>query len=424
MLQNTLIRSLKMLRWLPLLAVLLAACAPMTGTGALLSPASVSPEAGHLQIVGTVEKVEGSAVTLGSATFALAADAGLSPDLAVGQTVELQAALNPEGGLTLLEVSPVAGADVASGGLFELIGVVERQSPEAWLISGQIVQLTPATEITGDPRIGDRVKAQGRIVEGALVAREIRALRPELTRTPEATGQAEFEFRGQVKEMHERVWVIGEYRVHITERTEIKGDPRIGDWVKVHALRTEDGLIAREIEVIERTRTPEPTRPPEIEFRGQLTAIEGRVWVIGEYRVIVTERTEIKGEPRIGDWLKVHALRTEDGLVAREIELLEREATRTPEPTREVEPTRPPEATRTPEPSRTPEPTRTVAPAEIEFVGTLNSKEGGVWNVGGTSVMVTGETEIRDNPQVGDTVKVHGWLQADGVVKAREIRKQ
>jgi hypothetical protein len=237
----------------------------------------------------------------------------------------------------------------------------------------------------------------------APAAGKIETQRPESTHTPigvptEATAtpaapRDEFEFRGQFTERNGNVWVIGEFRVTVTERTEIKGDPQLRDWLKVHAVRTPDGLVAREIEVLEReaTRTPEA----EIEFRGQLTAIESNIWIIGEFRVIVTERTEIKGDPQLRDWLKVHAVRTPDGLVAREIEVLERDVTRTP----------------------------VSGATRIEFTGTLTAINGSHWTVNGVKVIV-GNTEIKDNPQIGDTVKVEGTLQADGSVLAREIEKE
>ena len=295
---------------------------------------------------------------------------------------------------------------------FEFRGQLKAREGHIWVIGEFRVIVTERTEIKGEPQIGDWLKVHAVRTTDGLVAREIEVLEREVTRTPEA----EIEFRGQLKEREGHIWVIGEFRVIVTERTEIKGEPQIGDWLKVHAVRTSEGLVAREIEVLERevTRTPEPG----FEFRGQFTAREGNVWVIGEFRVIVTDRTEIKGEPQIGDWLKVHAVRTSEGLVAREIEVLEREVTRTPEP----EPTRTREPEPTHEPSRTPEPP-TEAP-RVEFTGTLHGVSGHMWKVGGTPVIVTGETEIRDNPQVGDTVEVRGWQNADGSVTAREIRKR
>jgi hypothetical protein len=92
------------------------------------------------------------------------------------------------------------------------------------------------------------------------------------------------------------------------------------------------------------------------------------------------------------------------------------------------------DASATPEPTHTPETSTpeatlvsTITPtvgAEIEFTGPLTAINGNVWVVNGLNVVVTAQTEIKDNPQIGDTVKVHATLQADNSLVAREIEKE
>jgi hypothetical protein len=78
----------------------------------------------------------------------------------------------------------------------------------------------------------------------------------------------------------------------------------------------------------------------------------------------------------------------------------------------------------TPGASSTPLPGQTstaVAGQEVEFIGTIESFNNGVLVVSGRTVIITAQTEVKLQPQKGLNVKVHGTLQADGSVLAREI---
>ncbi len=77
-----------------------------------------------------------------------------------------------------------------------------------------------------------------------------------------------------------------------------------------------------------------------------------------------------------------------------------------------------PGATSTPMPGVT---ATAVAGQEVEFIGTIESFDGGVLMVSGRKVIITAQTEVKFQPQKGLNVKVHGALQADGSVLAREI---
>ena len=58
------------------------------------------------------------------------------------------------------------------------------------------------------------------------------------------------EFKGRVEAITAQVWTIGGQTVWVTERTEIKGGIQVGDFVEVHAVAGEDGvLLAHEIKV-------------------------------------------------------------------------------------------------------------------------------------------------------------------------------
>jgi type VI secretion system secreted protein VgrG len=217
--------------------------------------------------------------------------------------------------------------------------------------------------------------------------------------------------------------------------------------------------------------TPEPTaaQAVEIEFFGMVESIAGSVWRIGGQTVMVNTSTELRGNPQVGQTVEVRAIRLANGsLIARRIEVKSSgvsgpsathtppapEDRRTPEPTHTPgsggsgpSPTHTPDAgggsgpspSNTPRPTRTPEPSHTAAPTgtpaptatptetttpeEIEFEGTLQSIVGNVWTVSGQAVIVTADTEIKENPQVGDEVRVKAYRQPDGSLIAERIEK-
>ncbi len=60
------------------------------------------------------------------------------------------------------------------------------------------------------------------------------------------------------------------------------------------------------------TFTPEP-KDHESEFSGVVSAINAGSWTIGGQTVTVDERTEIEGNPQVGDTVKVEAVQQADG---------------------------------------------------------------------------------------------------------------
>jgi hypothetical protein len=102
----------------------------------------------------------------------------------------------------------------------------------------------------------------------------------------EAAG-SELEFTAPVDGMGPDVWSIGGLAVTIRVETEIAGNPKVGDLVRVQALLSPDGLSARQIEVVGAAAQAVPAGVPaptddEIEFVGPVAGIGSDTWVIGD----------------------------------------------------------------------------------------------------------------------------------------------
>jgi hypothetical protein len=73
------------------------------------------------------------------------------------------------------------------------------------------------------------------------------------------------------------------------------------------------------------------------------------------------------------------------------------------------------------------EPTRTTRPndvpqnEEIELFGLVEAMAADAWTIAGREVLISDTTEFKDSVALGDHVKVHALVQADGSLIAREI---
>ncbi len=367
-----------------------AACSPLdlpAGDGNVVPAALVasnddaSPEATHTTTAPVVTLTAGPTRT---------ADASETPE--ASQTPEASA--TPGVGVTSAPTGTVTSTPMPARGEVELRGILSAINGDTWVVNGVNVIVGPRTEIKGNPRVGGQVKVEGQLqANGSVLAREITGigLNPTQSSRPERGA----EIRGLIRAMNGNTWTVEGFTVIISDTTEVKGTPMVGSPVKIAGTLQADGsLLAREVKVLERegTRTPEAGK---VEFRGLLRAINGDTWIIDGVTVIISRRTEIKGNPAVGDVVKVEGQRQGDGTVAaREIEVVGRDATGTP-----------------------------VARVEIEFTGTLQAMDGGRFVVNGITVVLGPNAEVKGPLAVGDQVKVHGTPQADGSVIAREIER-
>lgn len=205
---------------------------------------------------------------------------------------------------------------------------------------------------------------------------------------------AEIELTGMIESMAPDAWILNGQVLAILPATELKGSFQVGDLVKAHAAAQADGsLAATQIEpVAGASDSIGSVAEAEYYFTGAVDAIATDQWTVNGTTFGVTPQTEIKGTFNIGELVKVHVLTGSDGaLVAREIEA--------------------PEAA-----------LAAAGPGtEVEFVGLVDSISADVWVVDGQTLAITPETEIKGTFVVGDSVKVHVLVGADGSHTAREI---
>lgn len=60
--------------------------------------------------------------------------------------------------------------------------------------------------------------------------------------------------------------------------------------------------------------------------------------------------------------------------------------------------------------------------AQVSFSGVLESMQGDQWQVGGRPVMITGDSQIIGDMEIGFYIVVHGQLQSDGQITAQRLQ--
>ena len=140
--------------------------------------AELSLAGAEYDFTGAVEAIAIDQWTVAGKTFAVTAQTEIKGTFAIGDLVKVHLIIGADGSLVAREIeAPEAELeDAIEGAEVELVAVIDSMGPEAWVIGGQTVAITTATEIKGTFAVGDAVKVHLLVgAGGALTAREIEA---------------------------------------------------------------------------------------------------------------------------------------------------------------------------------------------------------------------------------------------------------
>ena len=206
--------------------------------------------------------------------------------------------------------------DAGRKGEVEFTGVIQAIQPNAWIVSGLVVQLDTNTQIAGTPRIN--LVAEVRGVTGPMGLRasaiSIKSSgEPEMTSTPIVTETP------QATETLEPT---------ATPAPPTATKPRPAATISPAPVAT---VTPQPTDTRQPPATPRPTataqptstaEPVEVEFYGNVNAMDSGVWNIDGTTVTVDNNTALQGGIHTGQRVKVKALRLADGsLIATSIEL-------------------------------------------------------------------------------------------------------
>jgi hypothetical protein len=141
---------------------------------------------------------------------------------------------------------------------FSLQGKVTSIQGDTWVVEGVTFQVTPQTEIDGNPQIGSLVNVQGRVLD----------VNHWVADTIELSGNAAViaTFTGKVNSIGDQEWVISGISVQITTTTQIGQGIQVNDPVQVTFVPLPDGALqAQEIALLQ--AAPNPSAKPELGFQ-------------------------------------------------------------------------------------------------------------------------------------------------------------
>ena len=310
----------------------------------------------------------GDSWTIGGQTFAINGDTVIVGDPQLGDTVLVIGHVDMD---TTLVADQIFLLERDGPEQFTIVGEVESMDGDSWVIAGQTVSISGANVDAGID-VGDMVRAEGIVGEdGSLLAQRISLL-------DDSDGLEPFEFTGVVESKGDPTWTVSGVDITVDGQTEIKGDPVVGDLVKVEGWIQENGdWLADEIKLIEE-------EDAKFEFTGVVEDMDP--WMVSGIGFETDGSTEIDSDIMIGDLVKVEGHILADGTwLADEIKLLDEDDD----------------------------------DVMVEIIGTVDSMD--PWSVSGYPFDVDGNTEIDAGIDVGSLVKVKALVREDGSWLATEI---
>jgi len=246
-------------------------------------------------------------------------------------------------------------------------------------------------------------------------------------------------FHGQVQAIGTVLWQVQEIPVRLTPRTRVIGEILPGMLIEVEGITQADGTVLADELHLE-----------SYDMLGTLEALDADRMTVDGRIFLLTPRSVLEPGLAVGHRLLVRVAIDDAGVrsVVSAVRFSPPTPTAAPSPTATTAPTRMPPPPPTPADFPTddhsgpgdgaPGPgedddgeTEATTPEDaedddeesdrIEFEGVVQSIAGSQWVVDGRTIQVDGQTEIKDDPGVGDTVKVVAFLQSDGTWWAEKI---
>ena len=214
----------------------------------------------------------------------------------------------------------------------KVVGWVYELDGTQLLIGDRTLYIDSASSGLDRVQVGDFVSATARVDEGGRLFLTALAVRP-LPELPDAVieslapadtfaGQPfpnqppddplgyALEFRGVIREIDPRYWMVGDRMVFVTARTIIQGWPEVGVLAEVKGmLLFQDTVLAQSIRIIV------PSALEEVEFEGTIESLSEDMWTVGGTVVRIGARTVVDGTPGVGAIAQVRGVLQPDASV-------------------------------------------------------------------------------------------------------------
>ena len=279
------------------------------------------PEPGELlHVVGIIEEVTESSVTIGDDVVLISAETETLGDIIEGATAQALASEDSEGVLTALFITTYFEQPEEDDDEYEYIyveGEVSELTENTLTVDDVTFELTEDTELYGEPEVGLLVKVKGKQTDGeSIIALRVRVL-DELD-LPDLV-----EIEGAIDALTETSLEIDGITVDIISDTYIRGELEIGSDAHVLAKEREDGsLVALKI-YVEREHDDDDDHEDTFAM-GEVTAITTDTITVGTMTFSITVDTHIHGEIAVGVDVNVRGYITPEGaMIAEKIRVVE-----------------------------------------------------------------------------------------------------
>jgi hypothetical protein len=228
-------------------------------------------------------------------------------ELEIGSSVHVE--LN--GSLNELVASRVVVHSPMPDRVFIFTGVVLSIQDDVWAIQNGAdvvtVHIVSSTSIDRLAVVGSTVQVMARGDADQITAIFIKLYVPPRINPPSTTQQVVGILTARTEESITVNNGPATIEIFLASHTRFIDDPQIGDNVKVTVTRSGDRLTALSVEKF--------TGPLSFLVVGTVLEMNGNMWRVGAYEVVINDATVIEGAPGVGDLVQVLGERQPTGVV-------------------------------------------------------------------------------------------------------------
>ena len=228
-------------------------------------------------------------------------------ELEVGQSVHVE--LN--GSLDELVATRVFVHSPTPDRVFIFTGLVLSIQDDVWAIQNGphvvTVHIVSSTSIDRLAVVGSTVQVLARGDADQVTAISIQLFAPPRVNPPSTTSTVVGILTARTEQSITVNNGPSTTQIFLAPFTRFIDDPQIGDNVRVTVIRTELGLTALSVEKF--------TGPISFLIVGTVLEMNGNMWRVGSYDVVINEATVIEGAPTVGDPVQVLGERQSTGVI-------------------------------------------------------------------------------------------------------------
>ena len=421
-------------------------------------PDKVTEKVRRTEFEGQVESIAANRIVVHGVTITLAPSTRIEGKPEVGQKVEVETLIQPDGTYLAIKVEAKGEGKKdekssrnerggASGRTVEISGAIQSITATEWIVDGQKVKLTAQTGVKGQATVGSTIKIEGtQQADGSILASEITivsSVKPQEKKEEEGRQEQrkpDSRFTGTIEKVSPNELVINGRAVIITRETKIEGVTAVGAGAEVEGLLQPDGKVqaasikmtkkaeerdkdeGKEKNIPQQSGTPD-RRDEERDRRGQssqngqifsgtIEKIGSGEWTVSGKTILISRDTRLEGNPVIGVKVSGEGTLLPEGKIAASSVKVESRSGNEGRGGDETPKTQERQRDERESPQRN---TTTIS-------GNIAKVSSTELTIEGKTVSIRLDTRIEGTPEIGLKAQVEGQQQPDGKIIAVSIK--